>query len=160
MTFRITYSVLDADMTEVHKAFDAALERVRGQLGVEIPSWVAGEPVRTGRFLVSDNPSRTSEILAKAHEATMDHVDQAMVAARAAQRIWAQTPWQEKVATVRRAADLISERRMEYSAVMAMEVGKNRLESMGDVEESADLLRYYAGQLEAMEGGVKPLQKL
>lgn len=160
MTFRITYSVLDADMTEVHKAFDAALERVRGQLGVEIPSWVAGEPVRTGRFLVSDNPSRTSEILAKAHEATVDHVDQAMVAARAAQRIWAQTPWQEKVATVRRAADLISERRMEYSAVMAMEVGKNRLESMGDVEESADLLRYYAGQLEAMEGGVKPLQKL
>jgi 1-pyrroline-5-carboxylate dehydrogenase len=33
---------------------------------------------------------------------------------------------------------------MDYSADMAIEVGKNRIEALGEVEESADLLRYYA----------------
>ncbi len=31
---------------------------------------------------------------------------------------------------------------------MSMEVGKNRLEALGDVEESADLIRYYCHQVE------------
>lgn len=160
MTFRITYSVLDADMTEVHKAFDAAVESVRGQLGVELPSWIGGEPVRTGDLIVSDNPCNTGEVLAKAHAVTTDHIPNAVEIAQRAQKEWAALPWQERVAKLRQAADNISNRRMEYSAIVAMEVGKNRLEAMGDVEESADLIRYYAGQVETMNGGVKPLQRL
>jgi 1-pyrroline-5-carboxylate dehydrogenase len=35
---------------------------------------------------------------------------------------------------------------------MSMEVGKNRLEALGDVEESADLIRYYCTQLESHDG--------
>ena len=35
---------------------------------------------------------------------------------------------------------------------MAFEVGKNRLEALGDVEESADLLRYYCDQMEPTTG--------
>ena len=33
---------------------------------------------------------------------------------------------------------------MTYGALMAIEVGKSRLEALGEVEESADLIRYYA----------------
>ena len=33
---------------------------------------------------------------------------------------------------------------MRYGADMAFEVGKNRLEALGEVEEAADLIRYYA----------------
>ncbi len=33
---------------------------------------------------------------------------------------------------------------MVFSALMAIEVGKNRLEALGEVEETADLIRYYA----------------
>jgi 1-pyrroline-5-carboxylate dehydrogenase len=33
---------------------------------------------------------------------------------------------------------------MEYGALMSIEVGKNRIESLGEVEQSAYLLRYYA----------------
>ncbi len=35
---------------------------------------------------------------------------------------------------------------------MTMEVGKNRLEALGDVEESADLIRYYCDQMEGNDG--------
>jgi 1-pyrroline-5-carboxylate dehydrogenase len=64
------------------------------------------------------------------------------------------------VALLRKAADLVSARRLELAAIMSLEVGKNRLESLGDVEESADLMRYYAGVLEEAKGYERPLGKL
>jgi 1-pyrroline-5-carboxylate dehydrogenase len=33
---------------------------------------------------------------------------------------------------------------LDFAGLMAIEVGKNRLEALGEVEESADLIRYYA----------------
>src|SRR5204862_8187222 len=83
--------------------------------------------------------------------ATAD-VDAAVAAARAAQPAWAATPWRERLAIVRRAAEYISDHLMPYSADMAIEVGKNRIEALGEVEESADLLRYYAQTMEDNDG--------
>jgi 1-pyrroline-5-carboxylate dehydrogenase len=60
--------------------------------------------------------------------------------------------WQERVALMRRAAELIDERTFEIGAVMAMEVGKNRMESLGDVAETADLIRYSCYQMEKNDG--------
>ena len=39
---------------------------------------------------------------------------------------------------------------------MAIEVGKNRLEALGDVEETADLIRYYATRWRSNDGFVLP----
>jgi 1-pyrroline-5-carboxylate dehydrogenase len=61
---------------------------------------------------------------------------------------------------MRAAADLISERQFDYAALMSFEVGKNRLEALGDVEETADLLRYYADQMERHDGFVQPMGSL
>jgi 1-pyrroline-5-carboxylate dehydrogenase len=61
---------------------------------------------------------------------------------------------------LRRAADLISQRQFDYAALMTLEVGKNRLESLGDVEETADLLRYYGDEFEKADGFVKPMGSL
>jgi 1-pyrroline-5-carboxylate dehydrogenase len=72
--------------------------------------------------------------------------------ARAAAPRWARTPWPDRVAVLRRAADLISERSNELAALMSLEVGKNRLEALGDVEEAADLIRYYCQQVEDHDG--------
>ena len=54
----------------------------------------------------------------------------------------------------------MSDQRNELSALMAMEVGKNRLEALGDVEESADLLRWNANEVEQNEGFRTPMQSL
>jgi len=43
---------------------------------------------------------------------------------------------------------------------MAIEVGKNRLEALGDVEESADLIRYYCDQFVANDGFDHPMGNL
>jgi 1-pyrroline-5-carboxylate dehydrogenase len=56
------------------------------------------------------------------------------------------------VALLRKAADLIDQRTFEIGAAMAMEVGKNRMESLGDVAETADLIRYSCYQMEKNDG--------
>ena len=49
---------------------------------------------------------------------------------------------------------------MEDAALMAIEVGKNRLEAPGEVEETADLPRYYADMMERNEGYDHPMDNL
>ena len=58
---------------------------------------------------------------------------------------------------MRQGADVISERVYELAALMAIEVGKNRLEALGDVEETADLIRYYCTQMEQNHGFAFPM---
>src|SRR2546426_10320776 len=84
----------------------------------------------------------------------------AVRAAHAAQRGWARRPWPERVATLRRAAALIRERKFHLAALMSLEVGKSRLEAMGDAEESADLIDYYCQQVEDAKGFVRQMAKV
>jgi len=160
MSFRITYSVLNADMSELHKEFDKVLAQVKSQIGQEFPSYFGHKAYTSGNFLEDRNPANTTELLAKFHITPVGEIDRVMEIASKAQKSWGMTPWQERARIIKKAADLISERRLELSAIMALETGKNRLESLGDVEESADLFRYYAGQLESTNGFDKPLASL
>ena len=43
---------------------------------------------------------------------------------------------------------------------MSLEVGKSRLEAMGDAEESADLIDYYCAQVEEADGFVRPMGRI
>ena len=49
---------------------------------------------------------------------------------------------------------------IELSALMGYEVGKNRLECVGDVEEAADLIAYYCDQIEQHDGFVEKMGTL
>jgi 1-pyrroline-5-carboxylate dehydrogenase len=160
MAFRVTYSVLNADMTALHQAFDKTLIQVRSELGKEWPSHLGGKELRTGEFISDVNPANEREVLAKFHCASEKDAELAFDVAKKAQRVWAALGWQERNRILRKAADLISERNLRYSAIMSLEAGKNRLESLGDVEESADLLRYYCQQVEDANGFIRPLGKL
>jgi 1-pyrroline-5-carboxylate dehydrogenase len=150
--FRVTYATLSADNEELHAAFEEGVKTARSWIGQTIPTVVNGEPRTDGDPFTLTSPIDAGLELAEVHSATGRDVDDAVTAAQAAFPSWAATPWTERVALLRRAADLISERSNELAALMAMEVGKNRLEALGDVEESADLIRYYCQQLEDIDG--------
>jgi 1-pyrroline-5-carboxylate dehydrogenase len=109
---------------------------------------VAGErrPGGAAPFEVR-NPANRDERLGTYATATGADVDAAVAAARAAAATWSRTPYTERIAILQRAADLIRERVMELAAVVALEVGKNRVESVGEVEEGADLISYYCDAL-------------
>ena len=87
-------------------------------------------------------------------------VNDAVAAAKAAYPAWSARPWTERVAIMRRAAELIRERKFLLSALLIVEAGKNRGEAIGEVEEGADLIDEYARQVEASNGFVHDMGSL
>ncbi len=158
--FKITYTSVNMDLTQFHADFDAALASVRGKAGRTHPLWISGQAVESRSEPLSDFSPIDGALLGRFASATADHVDQACRAARLAQKEWAARSWQSRVETLRKAATIIRERKYEIGAVMSLEVGKSRMEAMGDAEESADLIDYYAQQVVDANGFVKPLGKL
>src|SRR6185312_6403742 len=158
---KITYTSANADMSAFHKSFDEALQAVRAKAGQEHPLWIDGKAVKSPSPLIADvSPIDTSFVLGNFQSAAAEHVDLAVKAARRAQKAWGALAWQDRVKTMRKAAAAIRERKFEIAAIMSLEVGKSRLEAMGDAEESADLIDYYAKMVEDNDGYVKPLGKL
>ena len=160
-TTKITYTSTSGDLEEFHHHFDTALGSIRAAAGAQHPFYVDGQPVQTREEpLVDSSPIDTSVILARFAAAAPVHVEAAVLAARRAQPSWARRPWGERIAVLRRSATIIRERKYELAALMSLEVGKSRLEAMGDAEESADLIDYYCQQVEEADGFVRPMSRI
>jgi 1-pyrroline-5-carboxylate dehydrogenase len=156
--FRITYATLTADDAELQAAYTAAVASVQGELGASHPLWIGGEE-RYGETFTTVSPLDTSVAIGQFTLADGDDVDDAVAAAGGAQPAWAAMPWQERCAILDRAADLISERSVVDGAALAWENGKNRLEAIGEVEEAADLIRYYTHAMREHDGFDIPMQR-
>jgi 1-pyrroline-5-carboxylate dehydrogenase len=157
---KITYATLRNDHEELHALYDAGIEKARARLGAHHQAWVAGRGRDGEGVFELRSPIDRQVLVGTFARGTRGDVRDAVAAARAAQPAWRSTPWRDRLATLRRAADLISERQMEYAALMAIEVGKSRLEALGEVEESADLIRYYADVYERNDGYVHAMDNL
>jgi 1-pyrroline-5-carboxylate dehydrogenase len=155
---KITYTSANVDVEAFHDAFDAALDEVRAELGRSHALHIGAVAIETtGNPLEDRSPIDTSLLLGTFSSAGAEHVDQALHAARSAQVDWARRPWRDRVQMLHRAAVLIRERKFRLSAIMALEVGKNRFEAMGDAEEAADLIDYYCRQVEEADGFRRPM---
>ena len=104
------------------------------------------------------SPIDTRIIVSYFPKGTRDDAKSAISVARDAFAKWSDMHYKDRIAILRRAADLIIERRYESSAWMAFEVGKNRAESLAEVNEAAELIRYYCDQMEVNKGFLKPLE--
>jgi len=141
---KITYATLRADNEELHAQYEAGLEQAKARLGGHHRNIVgADERDGAGSFELR-SPIDRDIVVGTFASGNQTDVRDAIAAARAAQPAWFAMGWTKRLELLRRAAELISERQMVYGGLMAIEVGKNRLEALGEVEESADLIRYYA----------------
>jgi len=154
---KITYTTLSADNEELHLEFERAVDRLSAEFGKTHPQFIGAER-RTGRpTFESRSPIDTDIVVGHFQRGTREDVQDAIAAARAAYPAWRATPWQERCAILEKVADLISAHVYDLSAVMVMEMGKSRLEALGEVEESADLIRWNVKQMRENNGYVKPL---
>jgi 1-pyrroline-5-carboxylate dehydrogenase len=150
---KITYATMSGDqMEDVHRELDRAIEHVRPSFGRSYPLMIDGREVRAAAEFEDRSPIDTRILLGRFQSASRDQVREAIAAARAAYPAWSSRPWTERVALLHKVAGGIRERRWELSALMGYEAGKNRLECVGDVEESADLIEYYCNQIEQHHG--------
>lgn len=131
-----------------------ALAKVRQELGQSYAPLINGQPATTITSINSVNPSQSSEVIGQVGLISIKQADQAIAAAKAAFPAWKRTPVQERAAILRRAADLMEERRAELIAWMVLETGKIVKEADPEVSEAIDFCRYYADEMERLEQGV------
>jgi 1-pyrroline-5-carboxylate dehydrogenase len=150
---KITYATMTADrMEDLHRELDTAIEQVKSTFGKSYPLVINGRDVKASSEFDDRSPIDTRILLGKFQGASREQVREAIAAAKAACPAWSAKPWRERVALLKKVADQIRDHRWELSALMGYEAGKNRLECVGDVEESADLIEYYCIQMEKHDG--------
>lgn len=160
MATQITYATMSADNEELHAAYERGIEIARGWLGQEHPFYIAGRPRHGEGWYEEYSPIDQGLLIGRYSQATVADLNDAVEAAREYQPTWAATPWRERAAIIRRLGEVLDEQTPELAALLAFEVGKNRLEALGDVAETAEFCRYYAHQMELHNGFVTPLGRL
>ena len=155
--FKLTYSTMFDPPPALHERFEAALAAVKRRLGREYPMWIGGKAYAATDAFEVRSPIDSHWLLGRFARGTRADAEAAIAAARGAFPRWQATPWGERVALLRRAAALIEERVYDIGAALALEVGKNRMEALGEVQETADLIAWYCDQMEANDGFVRVL---
>ena len=158
--FRITYATLSADNEDLQRSYDEAAERVKAELGKEYPVIVNGEERWREDRYVEPSPIDETLVIGSFSQATAEDVDDAVRAAKEFSLEWDRMGWQERVRILRNVADVMEERLFDLAALMGYEVGKNRLEALGDVQETAELIRWNCDEVEKHDGFRTPMSGL
>ncbi|SDI47415.1 bifunctional proline dehydrogenase/L-glutamate gamma-semialdehyde dehydrogenase PutA [Aliiruegeria lutimaris] len=108
-------------------------------------------PIVEGREYTGDgqeivNPADPADIVGTVVEADASTIEAALAAAKP----WDAAPF-ERAATLRRAANLYEENFGLFFALAAREAGKTLLDSVGELREAVDFLRYYASRIELLD---------
>ena len=157
---KITYATMSADNEELNQAYEHAVEKARQRLGAAYGVWVDGEE-RTDRALYEERSPIDRDLVVGIYaQATTQDVDDAVAAARAFAPEWEAWGWERRRDLMMSAADIMDEEMFDLAALMSFEVGKNRLEALGDVAETVEFLRYYSKQITEHNGFVTPLSSL
>ena len=152
MPYKLTYSTMFDPPPEMHTRFEAALGEVRSGLGRRHSLHIAGKDLATGAFKDKRSPIDREWLLGSFAQASAEHVELAMRSACDALPAWRATPPPERIRLLRRVAQLIEERVYHIAAAVALEVGKNRMEALGEVQETADFFNAYCDSFEAQGG--------
>lgn len=152
MTYKLTYSTMFDPPEELHTRFEEALGQVRARLGAPHELHVDGVDRPAARTYTTFSPVDRRKPLGHFPLGQAADVDQAMAAAKRAWPAWRRTPPAERVRLMRRVSELIEERAYALGAALALEVGKNRMEALGEIQETADFFSGYAAEFERNGG--------
>jgi RHH-type proline utilization regulon transcriptional repressor/proline dehydrogenase/delta 1-pyrroline-5-carboxylate dehydrogenase len=135
----------------LHLADGAVLTELAARMErVSRRPWLAS-PVVSGQELDGHaepvrNPADTTEVVGTVRTATSDQVAVAVAAAAQAQPGWNDAGAEARAAVLDRAADLFDANLHEFVAMCVREAGKTVPDSIAEVREAVDFLRYYAAR--------------
>jgi RHH-type transcriptional regulator, proline utilization regulon repressor / proline dehydrogenase / delta 1-pyrroline-5-carboxylate dehydrogenase len=98
------------------------------------------------------SPIDAATLVGHVREAVDDTASEAMLAARAGFRPWAETAPERRSAALLRASDLLEERRGRLIHLLQGEGGKTLDDAVSEVREAVDFCRYYAAQGQKLFG--------
>ncbi|MGC8649283.1 MAG: aldehyde dehydrogenase family protein [Candidatus Micrarchaeia archaeon] len=137
---------------EFDRLFEEAVENVKKTIfGKTYSMYLGGKEVFSDQKFTEKSPI-DGTIIGYFQKGTREHARLAIKEARIAEEAWSKTNYKERSAIFRKAADIFSKNKFMLGAILSYENGKSRYESIGEVDEAIDFMRYYADELEANKG--------
>jgi 1-pyrroline-5-carboxylate dehydrogenase len=137
---------------EFHKKFDQGIVEIQKDFGKNYPMIIGGKEIFSDNQFQVRSPADKNIILGNFPLATKEDAIHAIQTAKESFYKWSLTPYQKRVQIFREIADIFSQNKFNLAVILSFENGKNRLEAMGDLDESIDFMRFYAEQLEINSG--------
>lgn len=117
--------------------------------------WIADGSLGTFKNI---NPANTDDIIGEFPSSGKEEVDAAVAAAKEAFKSWRLVPAPKRADIIKRAGDILVERKEELARLMTREMGKILIETRGDVQEGIDTAYYAAGEGRRMFGDTVPCE--
>ena len=157
MTFRLTYATMFNPPEAMHERFETALAQVRAGLGERHDLYIGGADRGTANRARRTSPIDREIEIGVFAQASAGDVEQAISAAQQAYPAWRALPVAERARLMRKVGKAIEARVYDMAAAMVLEVGKNRMEALGEVQETVDFFDHYADDYESHGGYEHPL---
>lgn len=144
----------DFSVPENAAAMRAAIEKVRSEIGREYPIIIGGERLTLDAKFESRNPANHSELIGTFSDVDSDLslVDRAIETATEAYKTWRFVPATERAEYLFKIAEILRQRKHEFSAMMVLEVSKTWAEADGDTAEAIDFCEFYAMEMSRWDG--------
>ena len=115
--------------------------------------FIGGEwvPASGGRTLDVYDPS-TGEVIRTIADASPEDGMRALDAAVEAAASWASTPARVRGEILRKAFDLLQERKEDFALLMTLEMGKPLAEARGEVAYGGEFLRWFSEEAPRVQG--------
>jgi acyl-CoA reductase-like NAD-dependent aldehyde dehydrogenase len=125
---------------------------------MQLLNYIAGQwvPSRSGPTFRNLNPADTRDCVGEFPLSSAEDVALAVEAAAEAYRSWRLVPAPQRGEIVRRAGQLLRERKEELARAMVREMGKPLVEARGDVQEAIDTADYAASEGRRLFGYTTP----
>src|SRR5690606_12061749 len=135
-------------------ADDNTIRELAAQMAAHTGPWraaplVPGAAAPAGEPVAVRNPADRRQDVGQWQPGDAATVDRALANAVAAQPQWDRTPAASRAAILEHAADLLEQRMPQFMAMCVREAGKTIPDSVAEVREAVDFLRYYAAQARA-----------
>lgn len=137
------------DFTQIENqhAMEAAIQKVKRELGKTFPLVIGKAKIMTEEKTVSINPANVDEVIGEVSKGNKEYAEKAMQEALHTFETWKKVKPAERAEYLFKAAQLMRERKHEFSAYLILESGKNWVEADADTAEAIDFLEFYGREM-------------
>ncbi len=122
------------------KALQAALKEMKSQVR-DIPMYINGEEVRSGKLMEIRPPHETAHLLGSFHMSDEQHVYDSIDAALNARDKWAAMSWEHRAAIFMKAAELLAGK-YRYRMNAATMLGQSKNAYQAEIDCACELLDF------------------
>ena len=116
---------------------------------VDIPAYIGGEEIRTGKTADVFPPHDHKHKLGIFHEAQQEHIEKAVQVALEARKKWSATPWEERAAIFLRAAELLAGPYRDKLNAATM-IGQSKNVFQAEIDSACELIDFFRFNVEYM----------